>query len=206
MSREVLDGVVDLCAERGAWLFSRRGLPRARARPGRPATGRVRSVRACAVARLDVEDLRPAGPAARLARLAATATRWRASSISSTTRRSARARRASSSARSRCGIATRSPIATAGSCSRTWRCWTGSSSGTRSALVGAADCRPDRLSAPARVGGRDRRSASSSSRRSGVLLLPGAVYDEPGTSGSASAARPCPRRSNGSSAAIDTRS
>ena len=46
-----------------------RGLPRARARPGRSPAGRVRSLRARAVARLDVEDLRAARPAPRLARL-----------------------------------------------------------------------------------------------------------------------------------------
>ena len=73
MPREVLDRVVELCAERGAWLFCRRGLPRARARPGRPSAGGLRPLRARALPRLDVEDVRPARPPARLARLAATA-------------------------------------------------------------------------------------------------------------------------------------
>ena len=161
MPREVLDARRRALRRARRVALLRRGLPRARARPGRPPAGRVRSLRARAVARLDVEDLRPARAAARLARLAATARRCSASSTSSTTRRSARARRASSSARSRSGTTTALAERNRGivlanlplldDVLRAAR---------RRALVGAADGGPDRLPARCTAWTTRRRSVS----------------------------------------------
>ena len=129
-----------LCRAR-CLALRRRGLPRARARPGRPPPRGRRPLRPGDLARLDVEDVRPARPPPRVAGLAGSHRSRAGSSISSTTRRSARAHRASSSALSRSGIATYSPIAVAPSCSPTSCCSTRSSSGTPIASRGCGRTR-----------------------------------------------------------------
>ena len=121
MSREVLDARRRALRRAGRVALLRRGLPRARARPGRSPAGRVRPLRARAVARLDVEDLRAARPAARLARLprprgAAAHRRPQALHHDLLERAERAPQRARAPASRR-----RSPIATAASCSRTCR-------------------------------------------------------------------------------------
>ena len=200
MSREVLDGVVELCAERGRVALLRRGLPRARARPGRPPAGRVRSLRARAVARLDVEDLRAARPAARLARLprprrAAAHRRPQAlhDDLLERAERAPQRARAPASRRARRSQPrhrAREPAAPR----RVLR------AARRRALVGAADGGPDRIPAAARRRRTRRRSASSWSPPRACSCFPAPSTTSRATSASASAGRPCPRRWSGSSA------
>ena len=159
----------------------RRGLPRARARPGRPAARCVRSLRARAVARLDVEDLRAAGPAARLARLPRP--RCAASAIvdlkhytticssapsellsALALRHRERARRAQPRHRAREPAAARRVLRAA----------------RRRALVGAADGRRRSDSRACTAPTTRRHSASGSSPRRACSCFPGDVYDEPG--------------------------
>ena len=172
--------VVELCAERGAWLFSDEVYRELEHDPADrlPAACDLYE-RALSLGSMSKTYGLP-GAAARLARLPRRATRCSASSTSSTTRPSARAHRASSSARSRSGIATCSPTATAASCSRTCRCSTRSSSGTRDVLSWV---RPTAgpIGFP-RLHGADDATAFCEQlvAAEGVLLLPGAVYDEPG--------------------------
>ena len=175
----VLDRVVELCAERGAWLFCDEVYRELEHDPADRLPAAVRPLRPRDLARLDVEDLRAARAAPRLARLARPRRARAASSTSSTTRRSARAPRASCSARSRSGIATCSPSATARSCSRTSR------SSTRSSSRHAEHFSWTRPTASpigfARVDGVEDTTAFCERlvAEAGVLLLPGAVYDEP---------------------------
>ena len=70
MPRAVLDRVVELCAERGAWLFCDEVYRELEHDPADRLPGGERPVRARALPRLRLEDVRPPGSPARLARLA----------------------------------------------------------------------------------------------------------------------------------------
>ena len=205
MPRDVLDRVVELCAERGAWLFCDEVYRELEHDPA------DRLPAACDL----YERALSLGSMSKTYGLPGLRLGWLASrdrdalqrsSTSSTTRRSARARRASSSARSRCGIASPRRAQPRRSCSRTCRCSTRSSSGMRSASRGC--------------GRRRARSASRASTASedttgfceqlvaetGCSCFPAPSTTSRVTFGSASGAQPCPRRSQRLERWIDTRS
>ena len=181
-----------LCRARRLAL-RRRGLPRARARPGRPSSRGGRPLRPGDLTGLDVEDVRPARPPPRVAGLAGSHALSRRSSISSTTRRSARAPRASSSALSRSGIAACSPIAVAPSCSPTSSWSTRSSPGTPIASPGCGRTRARSASFVSRASRTRRRSVSSSSRTRGCCSFPARCTTSRHMCGSGSGGPRCPR-------------
>ena len=157
----------------------RRGLPGARARPGDPPARRLRPLRARPLARLRLEDLRPAGPPARLARLARA-------------RRSRPDRRPQALHDDLCERPERAPLRRRAPAPRhargaeprhraraTCRFSTPFSSVGPSASRGRDRARARSASSACTASTTRRRSASRSSPTTGVLLLPGSVYDEP---------------------------
>ena len=99
----------------------RRGLPAARARPGRSARRRRRPRRPRRLGRCAVEELRPRRPARSAGWRRATAPSGRRRYASRTTARCATRRRPRSSVSSRCAAPAGSSIATARWCWTTWR-------------------------------------------------------------------------------------
>ncbi len=96
MPRDVLDRVVELCAARDAWLFCDEVYRELEHDPADRLPAACDLYERALSLGSHVEDLRPARASGSAGSPRATARRWPESSISSTTRRSARARRASS--------------------------------------------------------------------------------------------------------------
>ena len=192
MPREVLDRVVELCAERGAWLFCDEVYRELEHDPGDPPAGRLRPLRARALARLRLEDLRPAGPPARLARLARA-------------RRSRPDRRPQALHDDLCERPERAPLRRRAPAPRHAR---GAEprhrahepaasrrlprASGRALLVDATECEPDRLRPRARASTTRRASARRSSPRPASCSSPAPSTTSRSTSGSATGGRTCP--------------
>ena len=207
MPRDVLDRVVELCAERGAWLFCDEVYRELEHDPAdRLPAGCDLYERALSLGSVSktygLPGLRLGWLASR-DRDALAPDRRPQALHDDLLERPERAPRA----RSRSGTATRSPSATAASCSRTCRCSTPSSSVAPS---GFSWVRP--TASPigfVRVARRRRRDGvlrAARRRRPASCSCPAPSTTSPTTSGSATGGRTCPRRWRGSNAWLDTRS